>query len=179
MAGVTPTDKATVLLRAENLLKARLSQWSENVIIVADDDVPQSRPKVCLTLSMAGGQFDYSTQQGGGANSVHYQGTLNVSIWAINRTDRNGHDKQALTHDDTGLFRIWRKVLKALVGSYLNEAETGGSGIILANAIYAVSDTSAQRMSEEATGGSQHGANSRATMTLSFGVDFEVDLLSD
>lgn len=176
MPGATATDKATVLLRAESLLKARMSPYADQVIVVAEDEVPEVRPKVCLTLSMPGGNFDYALQMGGDLNQLHYQGSLRVSIWAINRTDRNGYDRNALVADDTGLFRLWKRILQAFVGSYLDESETGGSGIILNSPIYAMSDTSAQRTQEESTGGSAHSANSRATMAIDFGVDFKVDL---
>jgi hypothetical protein len=176
MPGVLPTDKATVLLRAENLLSAKIAPWSDQVIVVADDFIPDVRPKVCLTLSMPGGNFDWSAQTGGGEDSVHYHGTIRVSIWATNRTDRNGHDKNTLTADDAGLFRIWKRILKAFTGSYLDETETGGTGMILISPLTPQSDTTAQKMTEESTGGSSHSANSRATMAIDFSADFKVDL---
>lgn len=180
MPGISATDKATVIQRCHNLLKYRLSDLSDQVILVAVDEVPQARPKVCITVSMPGGQFDYSKQAGGASKVLHYQGTLSVSIWANNRLDRNGHDTEAILSDSSGLFRIWKRVLKALVGSYLNEGVeiSGGSDPILIQACYAISDGSLNRINEESTGGSSHSANSRATMNLQFGVDFAVDLES-
>ena len=173
---VIATNKAEVIIRASKLLAARMSDLADQVIVVATDEVPQVRPKTCLTVSMPGGTFDYASQVGGGANSLHYQGTLRVSIWAMSRMDQNGHDLQALTHEDSGLFRIWTRILKALVGSYLDESDTGGTGMILTTAMYAMSDTTAEKLNEEATGGRMHGANARATMALDFGAEFKVDL---
>lgn len=174
---VSPTNKAEVILRARNLLAARMDDLSDQVVIVAEDDLPQTRPQTCITVSMPGGSFDYAKQVGGGREGVHYQGTLRVSIWSMTRTDRNGHDVDALTADDSGLFQIWLKILKALVDSQLDEPETGGNGsAILTTCMYAISDTSPSRTNEDATGGKLHGANSRATMSIDFGAEFKVDL---
>lgn len=177
MPGVQTTDKATVMLRAAALLRARMAPLS-NIRVVAEDEVPADRPHVCLTVSMHGGNFDYANQAGGSKDVVTYQGTLRVSIWAINRTDRTGSDVNALTSDDTGLFRIERNILKAMIGSALQETEAGGDGVtpLLTQQIYAVSDTSAQRSDLESTGTKGHHPNARATMAIDFGVDFAWDL---
>jgi hypothetical protein len=176
MPAVQPTDKAEIVIRASKLLSARMQPLSDQVFVVTNDLVPPTRPNTCLTVSMPGGQFDYGKQIGGGVDSLHYQGTLRVTVWTMLRLDQNGHDLQALVHENVGLFRIWKRILKAFLGSYLDESDTGGSGMILTTAMYAMSDTSAEKMDEEATGSRGHVSNARATMALDFGAEFKVDL---
>lgn len=175
MSSNTGTTKKEVLLRVHSLLLGALTYWTDYVIIVADDLVPQAKPKLCVTISMTGGQYDYAAQVGGGREAVYYQGTLRVSIWNIKRTDQNGHDKDALLVDDTGLYRMQHRILKTLIGSLLDEANVG-TGSILRQEIHALSDTSAQRMDDESTGTKFHGSNSRATISMDFGLDFKIDL---
>lgn len=177
MPGANSTTKAEVLLRAAKLLEFKLPDFSRRIHVVVEDDIPQSlQNNSVLTVQIVGGSFDYGAMTGGGANVVPYQGTLRVAIWSSNRTDRAGTGVSMLTSSGRGLLRLETKIIKALVGSYLQEAEAGGDGFTpnLIDCIKPLSDTQAQSAVKGEGSSSQ-----KATLAVDFQVDFKWDLDGD
>ena len=174
MPGADSTTKAEVLLRASQLLEARLPEFANRIHIIIDDDIPQSlQSNEVLTVQIVGGQFDHGAQVGS-PSTLLYQGTLRVGIWSHNRADRNGTSKAMLTLSGRGLLRLETKILKALIGSYLQESEAGGNGYtpLLTDSIKALNDTQPQSAERES-------GSVKATLAVDFGVDFHWDLNGD
>ena len=176
MPGANPTTKAEVLIRAARLLEAKIPEYAKRVFVVIEDEIPQSmQANSILTVQITGGQFDHGAMVGGSSNVVLYQGTLRVAIWANNRTDRAGEGISMLTASGRGLLRLETKIIKALVGSYLQEEEAGGDGFTpnLVDSIKPVTDTQAQ------SAGKEGAAQQKATLAVDFSADFEWDLDGD
>lgn len=176
MPGANSTTKAEVLLRASKLLAFKIPEYSNRIQIVIDDDIPQSmQNNSVLTVQITGGTFDHGAMAGGGSNVVLYQGTLRIAIWSSNRTDRAGSGESMLTSSGRGLLRLETKIIKALVGSYLQEIEAGGDGHTpnLIDCIKPLSDTQAQ------SAGKEGPTAQKATMAVDFSVDFKWDLDGD
>lgn len=176
MPGANSTTKAEVLLRVSKLLEFKLPDFANRIHVVIDDDIPQSlQNNSVLTVQIVGGTFDYGAMTGGGANVIPYQGTLRIAIWSSNRTDRAGVGKSMLTSSGRGLLRLETKIIKALVGSYLQETQAGGDGHTpnLIDCIKPMTDTQAQSAGE---GGAKA---QKATMAVDFSVDFKWDLDGD
>jgi len=133
---------------------------------IADRDI--------LTVSIAGGSFDYAAQAGGGQFNVPYQGTLRVSLWHTCRTDRQGVDKDALLDDKVGLFVLETDILRALLGTLL--PGDGTYDPILSQCLYAVSDSEAYRAADSVFGKTPSGDMAQAVLTVNFGVDFHWDM---
>lgn len=176
MPGANSTTKAEVLLRASKLLEYRIPDFANRIHVVIDDVIPQSmQSNSVLTVQIIGGSFDYGAMTGGGSNVVPYQGTLRVAIWSSNRTDRAGAGVSMLTSSGRGLLRLETKIIKALLGSYLQETQAGGDGHTpnLIDCIKPLSDTQAQSAGE---GGAKA---QKATLAIDFQVDFKWDLDGD
>ncbi len=176
MPGANSTTKAEVLLRASKLLAFKIPEYSNRIQIVIDDDIPQSmQNNSVLTVQITGGTFDHGALTGGSENVIHYQGTLRIAIWSSNRTDRAGSGESMLTSSGRGLLRLETKIIKALVGSYLQEIEAGGDGHTpnLIDCIKPLSDTQAQ------SAGKEGPTAQKATMAVDFSVDFKWDLDGD
>ena len=177
MPGANATTKAEVLLRAGKLLEFKLPDFANRIFIVIEDDIPQSmQNNSVLTVQITGGQFDHGAMVGGSSNVVHYSGTLRIAIWSSNRTDRAGAGISMLTASGRGLLRLETRIIKALVGSYLQEAEAGGDGFTpnLIDSIKPLSDTQAQS-AEKGSGTSSQ----KATLAVDFQVDFKWNLDGD
>jgi hypothetical protein len=176
MPGANSTTKAEVLIRAGRLLESRLPDYANRIFIVIDDDIPQSmQANSVLTVQITGGQFNHAAMSGGGSNVVPYQGTLRVAIWSSNRTDRAGEGISMLTSSGRGLLRLQTKVIKALVGSYLQEVEAGGDGHTpnLIDCIKPLSDTQPQSAGKDGTNAQ------KATLAVDFSIDFKWNLNGD
>lgn len=176
MPGSNATTKAEVLIRAARLLESRIPEFSNRIFVVIEDDIPQSmQGNSVLTVQITGGHFDYGAMAGGSSNVVHYQGTLRIAVWSNNRTDRQGEGVSMLTSSGRGLLRLETKIIKALVGSYLQEAEAGGDGYTpnLIDSIKPLTDTQPQ------SAGKEGAAAQKATLAVDFSVDFKWDLDGD
>jgi hypothetical protein len=176
MPGANATTKAEVLIRAARLLESKLPEFANRIFVVIDDDIPQSmQGNSVLTVQITGGSFDHGAMAGSGSNVVLYQGTLRIAIWANNRTDRLGEGISMLTSSGRGLLRMQTKIIKAMVGSYLQEAAAGGDGFTpnLTDSIKPLSDTQAQ------SAGKEGAAQQKATLAVDFSVDFKWDLDGD
>jgi hypothetical protein len=168
------TTKAEVLLRASQLLEAKIPEFANRIHIVIDDEIPVSlQSNEILTVQIVGGQFDHGVQVGS-PSTLLYQGTLRVSVWSHNRSDRQGTSRSMLTLSGRGLLRLETKILKALIGSYLQEADAGGNGFtpLLTDSIKALNDTQPQSAERD-------GSSVKATLSVDFGVDFHWDLNGD
>jgi hypothetical protein len=177
MPGANSTTKAEVLLRAAKLLEFKIPDFANRIHIVIEDDIPQSlQNNSVLTVQITGGQFDHGAMVGGGSNVVLYSGTLRIAIWSSNRTDRAGTGVSMLTSSGRGLLRLETKIIKALVGSYLQEVEAGGDGFTpnLIDCIKPLNDTQAQS-AEKASGTTIQ----KGTLAVDFQVDFKWDLDGD
>lgn len=176
MAGANATTKATVLLRIGKLLEARIPDFANRIFVVVEDKIPETvQSNEVLTVQITGGNFDYGAMVGGGSNVVHYQGTVRVGVWSTSRTDRPGVAVGMLTSSGRGLLRLQTKILKALTGSYLQEAECGGDGYTpnLIECMKPASDSQPQSAGKGGAGSEQ------ATLAVDFSIDFKWDLDGD
>jgi hypothetical protein len=158
-------------------LQSKIPDHANRIFIVIEDDIPPSmQNNSVLTVQITGGQFDHGAMVGGGSNVVHYSGTLRVAIWSSNRTDRAGSGESMLTSSGRGLLRLETKIIKAMVGSYLQEIESGGDGFTpnLIDCIKPLSDTQAQSAEKGSATTTQ-----KATLAVDFQVDFKWDLDGD
>ncbi len=176
MGCVRTTTKREVLQRSKDLLESSLPRFKSRIFVMASgEDLPTNlRDQEVLTISIAGGSFDYSAQTGAGQNVVPYQGTLKVKLWKTSRTDRQGSDEGALLDTD-GVFDLERDILRAMLGSQLPGLE-GSYDPILTQACYAVDDSEPERTSDGAFGNNPRGDMSQVVLVMTFGVDFHWNL---
>lgn len=178
MGAIRQTTKREVLQRAKTLLESSHARYKDRVFVMAGDELPPNiRDHDILTVSLAGGDFDYGCQAGGAEHVLQYQGTLRVSLWHTDRQDRNGTDEICLTNSSHGLFVLQAGLLRAMIGSLL--PGTGDYDPILTQCLYAISDSEATRNSEGVFGKTSTGAMVPAMMSITFGVDFQWDLTAE
>ena len=178
MGAVRATTKREVLQRAATLLETSNAKYKHRVFVMAGAELPPNiKDHDLLTVSIAGGNYAYAEQSGGGQHVVPYQGTLRVSLWHTSRTDRQGTDNDALLESSNGLFKLQVDICRALLGSLL--PGTVSYDPILTQCLYAISDTEASRSSDGVFGTTPGGTTAQAIITTDFGVDFHLDLTAE
>lgn len=178
MGAIRHTSKKEVLQRAKTLLESSNVRYDKRVFVMSGSDLPPNvKDHDVLTVSIAGGTFDYAAQSGGGQYVVPYQGTLAVTLWHTCRTDRQGTDSDALLATNNGLFILERDILISLLGSLL--PGPGTYDPILTQCCYALSDTEASRSADGVFGKTPSGDMAQAMLTVNFGVDFHWDLTAE
>lgn len=173
MPSIAYTTKREVLLRVRNKLQTTVPKYRDRVFVVSGDDIADNlRDREFLTVSIAGGQFDFAAMSGGYA--LPYQASLRVNFYKIHRLDRQGTDESVLLDLD-GLLTDEMSVISSLYQSYLDEGLCGEPETkILAEPLMPLSDSEMVRMSDEAFGGSGKSDQARCVLTLEFGCKFHM-----
>jgi len=88
-------------------------------------EVPGLMPKggeYIVTVALGDGVFDVEHQEGGGANQLTEQVTIEVTVYTRIKLDPVDHHGYLLGDDRRGLLELKRKILQALVGIDLEDA---------------------------------------------------------
>jgi hypothetical protein len=164
-----PTTQSTVLERVVARIIEAVPPLNATTCFLSLDPEPDQRlsQNLFCTVSPMGGEFDQGALAGGGFHTPFENSGVIVSVWSAMALDRPEHAAKVLNDATRGLLRIKRKLLRALTGHDLLDAD--GNGILI--------DLMAPLQAQHPRAGSSH--EKLTGFSLTFSTNFEWDLSDD
>jgi hypothetical protein len=161
-----PTTQVAVLDAVIQRLIAEIPSLTPSTCFLSLDPEPTIAlsSQVFVTVAPLGGQFDQGVFDGHGAFGILEHSGVLVSAWSSMRLDQNEHAAAVLSDESRGLLVLKQRILKALAGHDLQDAD--GNSLLTA----LMEPRSAQHPQRAAFGERHVG------FTLAFATPFDWDI---